>query len=69
MVTLDKIATRYHKLPTEILENASTFDLQVMDIGIRYEIVAEQKRNGTYVKPSPKMSTEDMQRMLDQAKK
>lgn len=60
LVTLDRLASRYHKLPTEVLKTASTFDLYVMDIGIRYTAIAEQKKNGTYVKPTPELSQEEM---------
>lgn len=60
IVTLDRLSSRYHKLPSEVLNQASTFDLHVMDIGIRYTSIAEQKKNGTYIKPPPVLSQEEM---------
>jgi len=31
------MATRYHKLPSEILGNANTIDLYCMDLALAYE--------------------------------
>jgi len=69
LVTLDRLASRYHMLPSNILADATTFDLQVMDIGLRYEHVAEQKRRGTYKKPIPKLSVDEMKDMIARTKK
>lgn len=55
-------------LPSQALGDASTFDLQVMDIGIRYEYIAEQKRQGTYKKPVPKLSQDEMRQMIERTK-
>lgn len=60
IVSLDRLSSRYHQLPSIVLSQASTFDLYVMDIGIRYTSIAEQKKNGTYVKPVPELSQEEM---------
>lgn len=62
------MASRYHCLPGEILERATTFDLYCMDVGIRYTVVEEQKRNGTYQKSSPVLSQTTMQDMLNKVK-
>jgi hypothetical protein len=64
LITLDKMAVRYNQLPSDLLSNATTFDLYVMDIGVRYEIVSEQKRNGTYVKPLPELSQQEMMDLI-----
>jgi len=34
---IDMMATRYHKLPSEILTNANTIDLYCMDLSLAYE--------------------------------
>ena len=65
---IDKIASRYHLLPSEVLERASTFDLKVLDIGMRYVTVAEQKRNGTYVPPVKKHTQEELMEILNKTK-
>jgi hypothetical protein len=68
-VTLDKMGERYGKLPSEILREATTFDLYAMDLGVRYEYVARQKAEGTYKKPTPKLSVEEMKAILARSKK
>lgn len=45
-VTLDLLAERYGKLPSEILSQGSTLDLQVFDIARSYEKMRENKVNG-----------------------
>lgn len=69
LITVDNLAQRYHLLPSECMERATTFDLYVMDIGSRYAVIREQKRNGTYIKPTPKLSQEQMVAMLQKVKK
>jgi len=69
LITVDNLAQRYHLLPSECMERATTFDLFVMEIGSRYAVVREQKRNGTYIKPTPKLSQEEMLAMVKRAKK
>lgn len=64
LITVDKLASRYSLLPSEVLERGNTFDLYVMDIGIRYEYVQQQKRNGTYKKTTPELSETQMAEML-----
>lgn len=67
LITLDRMAKRYHQLPSYLVDNATTFDLKVLDIGMRYERVEQQKANGTYKKPVPKLSKEQMMKMIKQA--
>jgi hypothetical protein len=45
-VTLDLLAVRYGKLPSEILSQGSTLDLQIFDIARSYEKMRENKVNG-----------------------
>lgn len=68
IVTLDRLASRYKVLPSQAIESATTFDLYVMDVALRYEIVAQQKRDGTYVKPVPKLTEEEMLLMIDKVR-
>jgi hypothetical protein len=69
LVSLDKLASRYSVLPGDLLERASTFDLYVMDIGIRYEALQEQKRKGLLPdKPVKQLSPEEMKAMLERTR-
>jgi hypothetical protein len=54
-VTLDSLAQRYSILPSEALNRATTFDLEVLDIAMSYEKFKHNKANG--VMPSVKEDT------------
>lgn len=69
IITIDRLASRYHRLPSEVLATADTFDLYCLDVGIRYEYVQEQKRKGTWQKPAPKLSEDDLLKLMQVAKK
>lgn len=38
IITIDNIAHRYSQLPSQVLANADTFDLHVLDISNRHQI-------------------------------
>ena len=42
---MDAIGTRYSKLPTEVLQNADSFDLMVFDVAISNEMHQAKKQN------------------------
>jgi len=57
MLTIDTLAQRYGKLPSEIVRDASTYDLHVMDIKTQYEIKesnekANKERGKTELDPA-----------------
>jgi hypothetical protein len=58
------MAKRYGKLPCEILAQASTIDLMVLDIAISYENMKVRESRGE--KPQPK--TEDLEAALKKFK-
>jgi len=45
-VTLDQLAQRYGRLPSEVLQTATTFDLEILDIARSYEKYQHNKANG-----------------------
>ena len=59
-LTLDRIGTRYGLLPSQVLNQASTLDIMVMDISVSYEKMKLEQRDGH----APKMTEEDMLRAL-----
>lgn len=69
MVTIDNISTRYHKLPSEILAEATTFDLMVANTGILWE---QKQREDAQAESSgakvPKLSQKEMLEMLKSAR-
>jgi hypothetical protein len=46
IMTLDNLAHRYGKLPSEIIANSSTFDLYVMDAAASYRDYQQRKAEG-----------------------
>jgi hypothetical protein len=43
---LDQMAERYGKLPSEVIQNASTVDLFVYDTGVSYRNLLERRSRG-----------------------
>ena len=60
---LDALAERYGKLPSEVLERASTLDLWVYDTAISYRNYTHDKQAGNISQPIP--TTEDLQKNLE----
>lgn len=51
-VTLDTLGKRYGMLPSMVLANASTFDLECLDIAITYENLKIAEASGKPAEPS-----------------
>lgn len=64
-MTLDRLGQRYGCLPSEVLREGNTFDLQVLDIAMSYENYLRDKQNGLV----PNVSTDVMEQALKQVKK
>ena len=73
MVMIDNVSTRYHKLPSEVLAEATTFDLLVANIGSLWEQKqredAEAESSGKSKTPKvPKLSQKEMLDMIKRAR-
>jgi hypothetical protein len=66
-ITLDNLATRYHCLPSQALEQATTFDLHVLDVATRWSNY-QHELAATGKKPVPKLSEQQMMQMLESVK-
>jgi hypothetical protein len=70
LLTLDNLAHRYHCLPSEALDRATTFDLHVLDASAKYtnyqQEAAEEQSTGR--KPQQKLSTQQMLDMIAQVR-
>ena len=68
---LDNLATRYHLLPSEVLQRGDTLDVMVMEASQQWTRLqqerAEAKRNGKAA-PSPKLSVSQMKAMMAAAR-
>jgi hypothetical protein len=63
-LTLDILAKRYSKLPSEVLAQGNTIDLYVMELSAGYEAYLRRKKdNGDVV--SHGKSTDELQGMLE----
>ena len=63
-ITLDNLATRYHCLPSYALEQATTFDLHVLDVATRWANYQHELAT-TGKKPVPKLTEDEMMKMLN----
>ncbi len=63
---LDALGERYGKLPSELLESASTFDLQIYDKAVSYRNWLEKK--ATTKDPNELYDPNDLDKMMKQFK-
>ena len=64
---LDNLATRYGKLPSQVLREADSFDLSVMDVALTYRKYQQDKEDG---KMDPSMYDMDsLQELREKAEK
>jgi len=63
---LDALGERYGKLPSELIESASTFDLQIYDIAVSYRNWLEKK--ATTKDPNELYDPNDLDKMMKQFK-
>jgi len=61
------LAKTYHKLPSEVLAHATTFDIMVYDVMTAWEQEQSDRANG--VKKTPKLTQEQMMAALERVKK
>ena len=70
MLSLDFIAKRYSKLPSEVIESGSSIDLQIANLAIEYESYLTKKaQNSKDGGITSDLSQEEMQAMLDRVRK
>ena len=72
-VTLDNLASRYHLLPSECLNRATTIDLYVLNVGVKWENHKreEELRKSQGLNPSPKrpkLTQDEMMAMIKRVK-
>lgn len=69
---LDSLATRYHLLPSQVVDLADSLDLMVYDVAVSYEShmrkQAQAQANGQ-PPPVPEVSVNTMQEMLKKVRR
>lgn len=66
---LDSLAERYGKLPSEVLDQASTLDLWVYDVAVSYRNYQQEKRQKSQdpgTQSVPVYDPEDLKRKLEE---
>jgi len=67
VLMIDTIASRYHCLPSEVIESADTFDLYIVNTALDLHAKAreqEEKKNRKGPPPAPKLTEDQMKAML-----
>lgn len=67
MITVGALAKLYGQLPSYVQANATTYDIQIMDLMLSWEQQQHDEASGK--KTKPKLSVEQMQSMVDSVKK
>jgi hypothetical protein len=69
MLSLDFVAKRYGKLPSEVVESGSSIDLQIANLAIAYENYLTKKhkdKEAGIIKPD--LTQEEMTEMLERVR-
>lgn len=66
-ITVDAMAERYGKLPSEVLQNASTVDLIVFDVAVSYRNHKEKQSKGQV--DTNDYSQEDLEERMGRVRK
>lgn len=64
---IDKMAQRYHKLPSELLRDATVYDLRIMDVVDSFINYRRQLQENKGRPPAPKMTEEEMVARIEKA--
>lgn len=69
MITIGKMAEKYHMLPHQVEQNATTYDFMIMDVLATYESYQQQKSTGKLIDASVYgLKEEEMLEMVKRAK-
>lgn len=68
-ITIDHLASRYHLLPSDIINRASTFDLYIMDLSIRWSNYKYEQSNQPKQPPVAKLTQDQMLDLVAAARK
>jgi len=67
VLTVDALAERYGKLPTEVLKDASTIDLVVFDVALSYRNYQQKKAKGQV--DTTDYSQEDLEARMERVRR
>ena len=61
---IDGIGKRYGMLPSQVLRNADTFDLYIMDVAMSFENYYKKKANNNGKEPIPELTQQQLQKIM-----
>ena len=64
MLSLDQLGQRYGMLPSKVIQEASTFDLVIMDMALTYERHIQDSSKKDYV---PDVSVDELLKIKERA--
>lgn len=65
-VTLDSLGQRYSLLPSEVMNRATTFDLQIADLAMSYQKMQQNKAHGIVPEVKEEVMLEAIKRVRGQ---
>lgn len=68
ILMIDGLAKRYGRLPSDILGEANTFDLYIMDASMAFEQYHHKKSMNNGVEPAPDYNQTELLAMLNKGK-
>lgn len=69
IMQIDGLAKRYGKLPSEIMRDANTFDLYIIDAALTYEQYHHKKAMNKGQEPVENYSNDDLLKIFNKGKK
>lgn len=65
MIVIGRMAEKYHMLPHEVEQKATTYDYMIMDVLATYDEYEQAKSKGNTLDPSIyKLTPEELQQMM-----
>jgi len=68
IMQIDGLAKRYGKLPSEVLRDANTFDLYIIDAALTFEQYHQKKAQNKGQDPVDHYTTEDLLKIHNQGR-
>jgi hypothetical protein len=70
MITIGRMAEKYHMLPSQVEANATTYDFMITDVLAAYDKYQQAKAKGGTLDPSVyKLTTEQLLKIKNKNKK
>lgn len=68
LLSIDRMASRYGLLPSQVVERATTYDLVILDAAMHYEYIQEYRANHSGQSPPIEYSAQELESMIKRAR-